>query len=208
MSYFPMFIELEGKPCLVAGGGIVAYRKVLILREFGADIRVVAPKIREEIRRIPGTDCIEREFVEGDLEGIELAVAATDDEAQNHRIAMLCRERGISVNAVDQIRDCDFIFPSYLKSGEVVAAFSSGGNSPALTQYLKERNRSLVTGLTGELAAYLGGIREEIKRRIPYEADKRELYREILALGLEQERVPSDLETEELIRRYEGEERR
>lgn len=205
MSYFPMFIQLKSCPCLVAGGGRTACRKVEVLKDFGADIRVIAPEMAAGLREISGIILIEREFEPSDLSGIKLAVAATDNAELNSRIAALCEERGILVNAVDQIEDCSFIFPSYLKTGEVVAAFSSGGNSPAVTQYLKERNRPFMTKYLGELAASLGSIRDEVKQRVPSEDDRKRIYLELLALGLEREEPLPREEIESVICRYRGE---
>ena len=68
---------------------------------------------------------------------MEMVIDATDDNALNHEIAEYCKAKDSMVNAVDQKADCSFIFPSYIKEKNLVAAFSSGGNSPVLTQYLK-----------------------------------------------------------------------
>ncbi len=125
MSYFPMFIELNGRRCLVVGGGGIALHKIRVLKEFGADVLVVSPTVLPEILELKGVSYRRKSFDRSDLAGQELVVAATDDAEQNRRISELCREKHIPVNAVDQIKDCSFIFPAYLKEGEVVAAFSS-----------------------------------------------------------------------------------
>ncbi len=202
MSYFPMFIDLEGVRCLIAGGGRIALRKAEALREFGARLTVVAPRILPQIKQMPETVWMERPFEAQDLDGQKLAVAATDDKEENSRIAGLCRERKIPVNAVDQPEDCDFIFPAYLKQGEVVAAFSSGGQSPVIAQYLKEGVRPLMTPLLGETASCLGSLRERVAECVETQAERKELYRELLALALEEGRLPSCREMEEALRRY------
>jgi uroporphyrin-III C-methyltransferase/precorrin-2 dehydrogenase/sirohydrochlorin ferrochelatase/precorrin-2 dehydrogenase/sirohydrochlorin ferrochelatase len=115
----------------------------------------------------------------------------------------MCRTRGIPVNAVDQQEDCDFIFPSYIREGEVVAAFSSGGQSPVVTQYLKRENKPIVTAELGELAAELGKIREEVKSRIAAEEGRKAVYQEILSLGLRLKRVPKKTEIENILNKYE-----
>ena len=136
MAYFPLFINIKNKPCLVAGGGKVAMRKARVLLDFGAQVFVIAPVIEKGIKRMKEITVMEREFLLEDIDDKTLVVAATDDAAENHRIAELCKERGILVNAVDRIEDCSFIFPAYVKQKDVVAAFSSSGKSPVLTQYL------------------------------------------------------------------------
>lgn len=201
MSYFPMFIELKNKPCLVVGGGKVALRKAEALRAFGAGVTVVAPVILPELQAAEGVLCLEKYFETGDLEGQELVIAATDDPEQNHRISQLCRERKIPVNAVDQKEDCSFIFPAYLKEGEVVAAFSSGGQSPIITQYLKAQMMPAMTSLLGEIAETLGSLREPL-RHIGSEEIRKKIYQNILELSLEAGKIPSAEEISEIIARY------
>ena len=146
MAYFPMFIDIEKKKCLVAGGGTVALRKVRVLLDFGAQITVVAPQIDPQILQLTGNVCVkERTFEPEDLKECVLVVAATDDVTENHRIARMAQKKHIPVNAVDQQEDCSFIFPSYLKHRDLVGAFSSAGNSPVLTQYLKESLKEILT---------------------------------------------------------------
>ena len=198
MSYFPMFIELENENCLVAGGGRIALHKVKVLMDFGAKITVVAAEILPELEAIEGIDCRKKCFGPKDLTGQKLVVAATDDKEENHRISLLCQKAHIPVNAVDQIEDCSFIFPSYLKEKEVVAAFSSGGQSPVVTQYLKEQMRPVLTELIGELAMQSGSLREYVKQLVP-EGDRKAVYREVLQKGLKQKALLSDEEIEKII---------
>lgn len=204
MAYFPVFIELKDRCCLVVGGGRIALRKVEVLRDFGAKITVAAPSILPEILNMEGIVCLKKHFDKSDLEGQELVVAATDDQEQNHRISQACREKKILVNAVDQKEDCSFIFPAYLKEGEVVAAFSSGGLSPAITQYLKAQMRPSMTSLLGELAEALGDLRGELRNAGP-EAAKKSIYQEILERGLTKGAVLSREEIEEIIEKYKTE---
>ena len=171
MAYFPMFIDIEKKKCLVAGGGTVALRKVRVLLDFGAQITVVAPQIDPQILQLTGNVCVkERTFEPEDLKECVLVVAATDDVTENHRIARMAQKKHIPVNAVDQQEDCSFIFPSYLKHRDLVGAFSSAGNSPVLTQYLKESLKEILTEELGQINDYMGSIRPVVKTRI--ETDK------------------------------------
>lgn len=195
MSYFPLFMELKDRDCLVVGGGKVAWRKVKVLMDFGAQVSVVAPEINSEIRELGLAQQTEREFEDGDVQGRTLVVAATDNEALNRRISQLCQALGIPVNAVDQAQDCSFIFPAYVKQGEVVAAFSSGGQSPVMTQYLKAQIKPVMTEELGELAACLGSIRDIVHSSVKTEIARKHLYEELLQLGLQKGK---NLETEEI----------
>lgn len=201
-NYFPMFIEIKDKSCLVAGGGQIALHKIRVLKDFDVQIMVVAPEILPEIQEMENVICCERCFEKEDLNEQVMVIAATDDKAQNHWISQLCRAEKIPVNAVDQPEDCSFIFPAYLKEGEVVAAFSSGGQSPVVTQYLKEQMRPVMTPLLGKLTNCLGNLRKKVQKMRPAEIRKK-IYHEILYFGLEKGDIPSSEEIEEIIRDFE-----
>lgn len=190
MAYFPMFIDIEKKKCLVAGGGTVALRKVRVLLDFGAQITVVAPQIDPQILQLTGNVCVkERTFEPEDLKECVLVVAATDDVTENHRIARMAQKKHIPVNAVDQQEDCSFIFPSYLKHRDLVGAFSSAGNSPVLTQYLKESLKEILTEELGQINDYMGSIRPVVKTRIETEKLRRQVYQTILARLLAEKKL-------------------
>ena len=191
MAYFPMFLDLRKRKCLVVGGGRIALRKIQVLREFETGVTVVAKHICSEIRQLTEQDvqiqCVERGFLEEDLNGADLVVAATDDWETNHYIAGICRKRKLPVNAVDQPEDCDFIFPSYIRQGDLVGAFSSGGKSPVMTQYLKSVLAKEMTPFLGEVTEVLGSMREQASME---EKKRREFYQEILEWCLEKGCIP------------------
>lgn len=197
-DYFPMFIEIKNKSCLVVGGGGIALHKIKVLKDFGVKIMVVAPMIMPEIQEMKEVICCERNFEKKDLKGQVMVIAATDDKELNHQISQACREEKIPVNAVDQPEDCSFIFPAYLKEGKVVAAFSSGGKSPVVTQYLKEQIRPVMTPLLGNLAECLGSLRKRVRQINPV-GTRKKIYQEILQIGLEKGKIPSDEEIEEIL---------
>lgn len=197
MAYFPLFVELKGARCLVVGGGQIALHKAKVLHEFGAEVTAVAKEVLPELKEVC-VSCRKRGFLQEDLDGQALVVAATDDAGLNRRISILCRTRRVPVNAVDQIEDCSFIFPAYLKEEEVVAAFVSGGQSPVVTQYLKEQTRPVLTELVGRLASQLGSLRETVKRSVP-ERERKAVYRELLRLGLERERILTEEEIGQIL---------
>lgn len=193
-----MFIDIDKKNCLVAGGGTVALRKVRVLLDFGACVTVVAPEIHPEIQALSGhgVQFFERMFVPEDLGGCTLVVAATDDTAQNHAIAQLAKQAGIWVNAVDQQEDCSFIFPSYVRKQNLVGAFSSAGNSPVITQYLKETVKDVLTQELGQINEYMGSIRPQVKELTGTEPVRRQIYQTVLKRLLTEEKT--QLSPEEL----------
>lgn len=209
MAYFPMFVDMTERKCLIVGGGNVAYRKVVVMLDFGAKVTVVAEDICDELRKLTIDDIasedktgsytankenritfIKRRFERKDCDGMEMVIAATDDNALNHEIAEYCKANGIMVNAVDQKADCSFIFPSYIKEKNLVAAFSSGGNSPVLTQYLKGKEQEILTPFLGELNEYMGQIREKVIAQYDTEAERKRVFKEILCAAIDNGRIP------------------
>ncbi len=209
MAYFPMFVDMTERECLIVGGGNVAYRKVIVMLDFGAKVTVVAEDICDELRKLTIDDIasedktgsytankenritfIKRRFERKDCDGMEVVIAATDDNALNHEIAEYCKANGIMVNAVDQKADCSFIFPSYIKEKNLVAAFSSGGNSPVLTQYLKGKEQEVLTPFLGELNEYMGQIREKVIAQYDTEAERKRVFKEILCAAIDNGRIP------------------
>lgn len=209
MAYFPMFVDMTKRECLIVGGGNVAYRKVIVMLDFGAKVTVVAEDICDELRKLTIDDIasedktgsytankenritfIKRRFERKDCDGMEMVIAATDDSALNHEIAEYCKAKDIMVNAVDQKADCSFIFPSYIKEKNLVAAFSSGGNSPVLTQYLKGKEQEILTPFLGELNEYMGQIREKVIAQYDTEAERKRVFKEILCAAIDNGSIP------------------
>lgn len=199
MAYFPMFVDMTERECLIVGGGNVAYRKVMVMLDFGAKVTVVAEDICEELRKLTIDDTankenritfIKRRFERKDCDGMEMVIAATDDNALNHEIAEYCKAKGIMVNVVDQKADCSFIFPSYIKEKNLVAAFSSSGNSPVLTQYLKGKEQEILTPFLGELNEYMGQIREKVIAEYDTEAERKRVFKEIMCAAIDNGRIP------------------
>ncbi|MGN0343212.1 MAG: bifunctional precorrin-2 dehydrogenase/sirohydrochlorin ferrochelatase [Roseburia sp.] len=201
MAYFPMFIDIEHKPCLIVGGGKVAYRKARVLLDFGAKVYLEAPEIMDVICSDAGIISKCKCFAPEDVTGMALVVAATDDARLNHQISQICQRKNIPVNAVDQIEDCSFIFPAYLRQQDVVAAYSSSGKSPVVTQYLKRQNVDLVTPRLGEITALLGSVREKVQQQVPTEAERKRIYEDMLESLLESEELPAEEELIKLFKR-------
>ena len=161
MAYFPLFIDLTNKKCLIAGGGSVAYRKATLLLDFCANVSVVAKEVCPEVEQLQKENKVTiflRGFEETDLDDKTLVIVATGDRELNHSVSLLCKEKNIPVNVVDEIEECSFILPSVVREKDVVAAFSSGGKSPILTQYLKEQEKE-------NLDKYLERIAVELHKK-------------------------------------------
>jgi len=199
MAYFPAFIEIENKKCLIAGGGKVALRKARVLCDFGADVCVMAPDIMQEIKEIEAVACCETEASIEDIEGYDIVIAATGNSVLDHNIAMECKKKRILVNSAGNASDCSFIFPAYTRQKDVVAAFSSGGQSPVVAQYLKEEMEKAMPGCIGDIACCIGNIRKYIKKMACTWHVKKEIYNEILKRGIKEQKVPCRQEIEDII---------
>jgi precorrin-2 dehydrogenase/sirohydrochlorin ferrochelatase len=156
-SYYPVFLDLRGRRCVVVGGGEVALRKVDGLLAAGAKVTVVAPRIHE---MPPGVTVLQRGFAPADLDGAFFAISATDDRAVNSAVAAEAEARGIPVNVVDVPAESSVILPAVVRRGEFVLAVSTGGASPAFARLLRERLEAEFGEEYGELIAFLKALRQ------------------------------------------------
>ena len=167
-SYYPVFLDLKGRKCVIIGGGQVAERKVPPLLECDAKVAFVSPQITPSIQRWVDEGKVSwerRDYAEGDLKGAFLAIAATDEPQINRAIAREAAEKNILLNVVDVTPLCTFIAPATVKRGDVVVAISTGGASPALARKLREtlENSDLLD--YADLAEILSRARREVKER-------------------------------------------
>ncbi|HEX2047571.1 MAG TPA: bifunctional precorrin-2 dehydrogenase/sirohydrochlorin ferrochelatase [Acidimicrobiales bacterium] len=134
-----MNLVLDGRSCLVVGGGKVALRKVEGLLACGGRVTVVAPSIDPELRGLPGVTFLERAWQPVDLDGMWLVIAATDDAAVNAAVYAEGERRGVWVNGADDPAHCSFTLPSVVRRGDLQVTVSTGGRSPALATWLRRR---------------------------------------------------------------------
>lgn len=194
MAYFPMFVDMKNKKCLIVGGGVVALRKARMMQEFEAKVRVIAPVPVKELCETKGIYVEEREFSFLDLEEQDMVIAATNLVELNEEIAVECKKRGIPVNVVNLPEAGSFICPAYEKTGSVVAAFSSGGKNPAITQYLKSKVKPWMTKELAEQAEYLGSIRPKVKQQVQDKGKRKLAYEQLLAFCQKENRLPKEEE--------------
>jgi precorrin-2 dehydrogenase/sirohydrochlorin ferrochelatase len=142
MALFPMFVDIEGKNILIVGAGEVALRKIEKLIPFKPKLTVVAKEIvREEIKKLAEENnihLIERNFLFTDIDGKEIVIVAVDDINLQREIYNYCVRRKIPVNSVDSPNYCTFIFPAYVKRGDIVVGITTSGNAPGLSGRLRK----------------------------------------------------------------------
>ncbi|HET7721149.1 MAG TPA: bifunctional precorrin-2 dehydrogenase/sirohydrochlorin ferrochelatase [Acidimicrobiales bacterium] len=136
---YPVNLVLDGRRCLVVGGGKVAFRKVEGLLACGGRVTVVAPRVDGELRALAGVAIEERPWRPEDLGGMWLVIAATDDPAVNRAVYDAGQRAGVWVNGADDPANCSFTLPSVVRRGDLQVTVSTGGRSPALATWLRRR---------------------------------------------------------------------
>ncbi|MBY0579358.1 MAG: siroheme synthase CysG [Burkholderiales bacterium] len=176
MDFFPVFLNLKGKHCLVVGGGEVALRKASILLQSGAIVKVASPELCEGFS---GIEHLAEHFSDCQLDGMTLAIAATDDAEVNRQVSEAAKARNIPVNVVDNPALCSFVMPSILDRSPLIVAFSTGGASPVLARLLRARFESMIPEGYGRLAAFASRFRDRVKARITKPSDRRIFWEDI-----------------------------
>ena len=164
-SLFPIFLKLEGRPCLVVGAGTIAASKISSLLESGARVTVVAPSASDELQKLAAERkfrWLAREFEIGDLAGVFLVIAATSDSAVNRAVFLEAQRLGVLCNAVDDPPHCDFYFPAVVRRGDLQIAISTSGQSPALAQRLRRELEETFDESAGDWVSFVGELRREI----------------------------------------------
>lgn len=198
--YFPMFVSLEGRRVLIAGGGAVALRKIEKLAPYGASFCVVAPRILPEIAGRADVKIVPRAFCPEDVEeDWAFVIAATDDAQANHEIAKRCGARGLPVNVVDDPDNCSFLFPALVQRGPFSVGISTGGASPTAAVYFKERIDAMMPEHLDEMLVWLHAQRAALKARIPQERARAAALRNLFAACMEKGAPLTDAETEEWL---------
>ncbi len=159
MGFYPVFLDLTDRACVVVGGGIVAERRVEALLAAEAGVTVVSPEVTPALAGLVAAGRVRhvaRAYRPGDLAGAELAFTAVDDPAVSPAVTLEARERAVWLNAADDPAHCDFILPGLVRRGLLTVAVGSGAASPALTRALREHLDSALGPeweALGELAA-------------------------------------------------------
>ena len=174
-DYFPAFLDLRERPCLVVGGGEIGERKARELLACHARVTVVSPCLTAELQTLAQADRLvwrARTFLRSDVRRCALVIAATGIPAVDTAVAAEARRRGVLVNAVDRPAQCDFIFGSILRRGELQIAVSTGGRSPALAREIRRRLEPMFGPEYAELVEQVGRERTHARRRAPTAASR------------------------------------
>ncbi len=167
-AYYPVFVDVKKRRCIVIGGGTQGAEKVHKLLDCDANVTVISPEVEEEIKEIARLEKISwyrRKYKSGDLEGALLVVVAdTTDETINQQVALEAQERDILLNVMDVTHLCTFIAPSIVDRGAVSVAISTGGASPALARKFRQELEKSNLIEYADLAPLLSEVRMELKK--------------------------------------------
>jgi uroporphyrin-III C-methyltransferase/precorrin-2 dehydrogenase/sirohydrochlorin ferrochelatase len=183
LEFLPVCLRLEDASVLLVGGGVVATRKARLLLRAGARLKVVAPKISDELHSLLGEyggEWHETHYRESDLIGVLMVVAATSDSATNLSVYDDATAAGLLVNVVDTPQLCNFVFPSIVDRDPLLIAITSSGRSPVLARILRRKIEAMVPAAYGRLAAFAGRFRQLVKEKIPQESARRLFWEQVL----------------------------
>lgn len=168
--FYPIYLDLRNRDCLVVGGGPIATGKVAGLLDAGACVTVIAPEASDAIARWQDEGRImwqRRQFQNEDITPAFMVIAATDDGVLNARVYQLANAQQRIANAVDDLKNCNFIAPAVARNGALQVAVSTSGASPALAKQMRDHIQcDLLTDANARLAHLLGRWRPAVKRRI------------------------------------------
>ncbi len=183
MNYFPVFLDIKNRSCLVVGAGNVAARKIELLLKAGASVKVIAREISQavvELQHEHPIQCETREFVDSDIDGVSLVVSATDNSKLNKKISTIAQSKQIPVNVVDNPDLCSFITPSMIDRNPVQIAISTGGSSPVLARHIRTKLESTIPSSYGELAGLFSRHRDLVKAAFPDVVERRRFWESVL----------------------------
>lgn len=165
-AYYPVYLNLNSRRCVIIGGGHEAERKAHELVECGASVTVISPEVSDGLKALAAqgaVDWVQKAYEPGDLEGVFLAIAENDKPDVYKEVAWEAQRRGILLNVVDVTNLCTFIAPAVVKRGEVTVAISTGGLSPALARRLREEIQESPALLWADMAVMLGEVRQDLR---------------------------------------------
>jgi precorrin-2 dehydrogenase/sirohydrochlorin ferrochelatase len=167
MRYLPIAVDLEGRACVVVGGGEVAARKVETLLQAGARVTVIAPEVTEEIEawsaREPQLAIERRSYRNGDLAGAVIAFAATGSAEVHAAVAEEAKGHGVWLNAADDPERCSFLMPAIVERGPIAIAVGTGGASPALARRVRDEIAARIGTEYGQAAEHLAALRRRFR---------------------------------------------
>lgn len=187
MRYYPVFLDIRNRPCLVVGAGQVGTRKVKGLLKCSARVNVVSPTASDEMKALARVGAITyhaRSYQMGDVAGMFLVISATDDEKLNIVIHRDAEKLHIPCNIADRPQLCSFILPAVIQQGDLILAVSTSGRSPALARRIREMLQEQFGEEYGQLLLLMGAIRKRLLAENHAPEAHKSLFEQLLDEGL------------------------
>lgn len=182
--YYPVYLNIENKKCVIVGGGEVAQRKTLQLLQFGAKVVLVSPEVTESLTKLAENAQIvwrDREFKKTDIQDAFLVYAATNNPSVNAQVSRFAQDCGISlVNVVDAPAESTFISPSIVCRSDLIISISTSGKSPALAKKIRQELEQQYSWEYADFLEILGEARKVAMDRIPTQQRRREIFEKLI----------------------------
>ena len=190
MDIFPISLKLQQQPCLIVGGGHIAYRKAVLLAKAGAVIHVIAPEIESNLLEI--VESSQGQYVQApfspdiQLRNYRLVIAATNDKAVNIQVFEACEAEKILVNSVDDPPHCRFMVPAIIDRSPLVVSIATNGTSPVLSRQIRTQLEATIPHGMGKLADFSGQWRASVKAKIINPDERRIFWEDVYASPLKE----------------------
>ena len=191
MDIFPISLKLQQQPCLIVGGGHIAYRKAVLLAKAGAVIHVIAPEIESNLLEI--VESSQGQYVQApfspdiQLRNYRLVIAATNDKAVNIQVFEACEAEKILVNSVDDPPHCRFMVPAIIDRSPLVVSIATNGTSPVLSRQIRTQLEATIPHGMGKLADFSGQWRASVKAKIINPDERRIFWEDLYASPLKEQ---------------------
>ncbi|HZD58572.1 MAG TPA: bifunctional precorrin-2 dehydrogenase/sirohydrochlorin ferrochelatase [Anaerolineales bacterium] len=183
MQYYPIYLNLENRRCVVIGGDRHAEEKVLGLLDAGASVTVIASRLNRKLESLVKASritALRRDYRAGDLQGAFLVISAAMDPATNACVWEEATQRNLVVNCVDDVQHCDFIAPSIVRKGDLIVSISTSGVAPALAVRLRQRMATELGSEYGRFLELVQPLREELPRLYPAFQQRRAIWYQLV----------------------------
>jgi uroporphyrin-III C-methyltransferase/precorrin-2 dehydrogenase/sirohydrochlorin ferrochelatase len=191
VDIFPISLKLQQQPCLIVGGGHIAYRKALLLAKAGAKIDVLAPEIDDSLLQLVQQShgqYVQDVFSSSTaLRHYRLVIAATDNNRVNQQVFAACEAENVLVNSVDDPPHCRFMVPAIIDRSPLVISVASNGTSPVLSRQIRTQLESSIPHGMGKLAEFSGQWRAAVKQKIVNPEERRIFWEELYASPLKEQ---------------------
>lgn len=187
MRYYPVYLDIQDRSCLVVGGGQVGTRKVNTLLACGARVTVISPQVTETLANLADLGLITwkpRAYRSTDQQDTFLVIGATDDEALNQRIHEDAEKAGRLCNIADQPRRCNFVLPSIVSQGDLTIAISTAGKSPAFARFMRRQMQTQFGPEYGRFLDLMGAVRQRLLAQAHAPEAHKPIFERLIGQGL------------------------